>query len=353
MSCKIVKRHTRVAFDITYQWTRIIRGNAMKHDSSSDSDTSSDSSRSSSDDEGARIVGALRRSYLPFSVSQDWQNQSILGASQFAKLDLYQIDALRDDNEDPFGTKKEMQCATRHFPCHVFWSKMIEPNKYSIWGRRTVGEGEQEAVIAMLEAQRAEREEYLRLKEERRWKLVTERKVREFKMAKSESLAMARSDARRASEARAQADPAPKPTRSQTRRIASIVHRIVRRSDSEDLTEERASSLLNRGLARLGIAALAAGGLALTSAMMYFHQLQETGHDEELLAPPEFPALAARIDNDPMASVTDRVFAMHMARTKARPVRTGVVGGGEEPWTQEERDEWMREHKLNGVGSLP
>ena len=315
-----------------------------------DSDTSSGSG-SDSDADAPVVAGALRRSYLKFGVSQDWQNQSILSASQFAKLDLYQIDALRDDNEDPFGTKKEMQCATRHFPCHVFWSKMLEPNKYSIWGRHTVGEGEQEAVIAMLEAQRAEREEYLRLKEERRWKLATERKVREFTMAKSESLAMARSDARRANEARTQ--PAPTPDRSQTRRIASIVHRILRRKDSEEMSEERASSLLNRGLARLGIAALAAGGLALTSAMMYFQQLQETGHDEELLAPPEFPALAARIDNDPMASVTDRVFAMHLAKSKSQPVRTGVVEDGEEPWTQEERDEWMREHKLNGVGSLP
>ena len=183
----------------------------MKRNPDSDSSSAYSSSDSDSDADAPVVAGALRRSYLKFGVSQDWQNQSILSASQFAKLDLYQIDALRDDNEDPFGTKKEMQCATRHFPCHVFWSKMIEPNKYSIWGRRTVGEGEQEAVIAMLEAQRAEREEYLRLKEERRWKLVTERKVREFKMAKSESLAMARSDARRASEARAQADPAPKP----------------------------------------------------------------------------------------------------------------------------------------------
>ena len=94
-----------------------------------DSGTSSDSSSSLSDDDDAPIVGALRRSYLKFSVSQDWQNQSILTASQFAKLDLYQIDALRDDYEDPFGTKKEMQGATRHFPCHVFWSKMLEPNR--------------------------------------------------------------------------------------------------------------------------------------------------------------------------------------------------------------------------------
>jgi len=289
-----------------------------------DSDTSSDSSSSLSDDDDAPIVGALRRSYLKFSVSQDWQNQSILSASQFAKLDLYQIDALRDDYEDPFGTKKEMQGATRHFPCHVFWSKMLEPNRYSIWGRRTVGEGEQEAVIAMLEAQRTEREEYLRLKEERRWTLATERKMREFKMAQSESLAMARSDARRASEARAQLAPAP--TRSQTRRIASIVNRIVRRGDSEDLTEEQAASLVNKGLKRLGIAALAVGSVALSSALVYFQWLREHGEESaggagtELLAPPEFPALAARVRNS-TANVTDRVFAAHEARLARRPVR--------------------------------
>ena len=289
-----------------------------------DSGTSSDSSSSLSDDDDAPIVGALRRSYLKFSVSQDWQNQSILTASQFAKLDLYQIDALRDDYEDPFGTKKEMQGATRHFPCHVFWSKMLEPNRYSIWGRRTVGEGEQEAVIAMLEAQRTEREEYLRLKTERKWTLATERKMREFKMAQSEKLAMARSDARRASEARAQ--PAPAPTRSQTRRIASIVNRIVRRGDSEDLTEEQTASLVNKGLKRLGIAALAVGSVALSSALVYFQWLQEHdgesggGAGTELLAPPEFPALAARVRGS-TASVTDRVFAAHEARLARRSVR--------------------------------
>lgn len=309
--------------------------------SSSSSSSSSSDSSSSDDDNDAPIAGALRRSYFKFAVSQDWQNQSVLSASQFAKLDLYQIDALRDDNEDPFGTKKEMQGATRHFPCHVFWSKMLQPGKYSVWGRRTVGEGEQEAVIAMLETQRSEREEYLRLKEERRWKLATERKVQEFKMAKSESLAMARSDARRESEARAQPAPAPIPTRSQTRRVASVVNRIVRRTDSEDLTEEQTASLVNRGLARLGIAALAVGSVALSSALVYFQWLQEHGEESgdgagtEAVAPLTwsgggfmhagggmFPTTirAARID-DPTASVTDRVFAAHEAQLARNPVR--------------------------------
>ena len=328
------------------------------YDPNSSSDSSSSSS-SSSDEDDAPVVGALRRSYLKFSVSQDWQNQSILSASQFAKLDLYQIDALRDDNEDPFGTKKEMQGATRHFPCHVFWSKMLEPNKYSIWGRRTVGEGEQEAVIAMLEAQRAEREEYVRLKEERRWKLATEQKMREFKMAKSEQLAAARSEVRRASEARAQ--PAPAPNRSQTRRIASIVNRIARRNDSEDLTEEQTASLINKGLKRLGIAALAVGSVALSSALVYFQWLQDNGEE----APPPtwsgggfmhagggmFPTTTAF--RGPMASVTDRVFAMHLAKTrKPKPPKPPRTGSDADAWTQEECDDWMREHKLNGVARL-
>ena len=325
------------------------------------SDTSSGSDSNSSSDSDAPIVGALRRSYLQFGVSQDWQNQSILNASQFAKLDLYQIDALRDDNEDPFGTKKEMQGATRHFPCHVFWSKMLAPNKYSIWGRRTVGEGEQEAVIAMLEAQRAEREEYVRLKEQRRWQLATEKKVQEFKMVKSEQLAMARSETRRAIEARAQ--PAPVPNRSQTRRIASIVHRIFRREDSDELTEEQAASLVNQGLKRLGIAALAVGGVALSSALVYFKWLQDNGEEAQAAPGPRttYPPLLGSFQNDlplenasandPIVSVTDRVFAMHLARIKAQPVRTSVVGDGEEQWTPEERDEWMREHKLNGIGA--
>jgi len=311
-------------------------GTAADPDTDTSSSSSSDSS-SSDDDGDAPIAGALRRSYLKFAVSQDWQNQSVLSASQFAKLDLYQIDALRDDYEDPFGTKREMQGATRHFPCHVFWSKLLQPGKYSVWGRRTVGEGEQEAVIAMLETQRSEREEYLRLKEERRWKLETERKMQEFKMAKSEQLAAARSDARRASEVRAQPASAP-PNRSQTRRIASIVNRIVRRNDSEDLTEEQTASLVNKGLKRLGIAALAVGSVALSSALVYFQWLQENGEEErpiEVVAPLAwsgggfmhagggmFPPTirAARID-DRTASVTDRVFAAHEARLARKSVR--------------------------------
>jgi len=238
-----------------------------------DSDTSSDSSSSllSSDEDDTPILGALSRSYLPFSVSQDWQNQSILSASQFAKLDLYQIDALRDD-DDPLALNREMQGATRHFPCHVFWSRDLGKRGYAVWGRPTVGQHEQEAVLAMLDAQRKEREEYVRLKEERRWRLATEQKMREFKMAKSESLAMARSETRRATEARAQ--PAPAPTRSQTRRIASIVHRIVRREGSEALTAGEAQTLINRGLKRLGIKALALGSFALMSAVAYMQLLQ-------------------------------------------------------------------------------
>ena len=208
-------------------------------DTDSDSSSSDDSD---SDVDETPVVGALHRSYLKFTVSQDSQNQSFLTPSQFAKLDLYQIDALRDD-DDPLALNKEMQGATRHFPCHVFWSRYLGKRGYAVWGRPTVGQHEQEAVLAMLETQRQEREEYVRLKEERRWKLATEQKMREFKMAQSEQLAMTRSNARIQREARASAAPEdPAPNRSQTRRIASIVHRIVRREGSEAITASEASS---------------------------------------------------------------------------------------------------------------
>ena len=242
-------------------------------------DTDSDSSSSSSDDSDSDVdetpvVGALHRSYLKFTVSQDSQNQSFLTPSQFAKLDLYQIDALRDDT-DPLALNREMQGATRHFPCHVFWSRDLGARGYAVWGRPTATQHEQEAVLAMLDAQREEREEYVRLKEERRWKLATERKVQEFKMAQSESLAMARSNARIQREARASAAPEdPAPNRSQTRRIASIVHRIVRREGSEAITASEAQTLINRGLKRLGMKALALGSFALVSAVAYMQLLQ-------------------------------------------------------------------------------
>jgi len=241
-----------------------------REDEETDSDSSS-SDDSDSDVDETPVVGALHRSYLKFTVSQDSQNQSFLTPSQFAKLDLYQVDALRDD-DDPLALNREMQGATRHFPCHVFWSRDLGKRGYAVWGRPTVGQHEQEAVLAMLDAQREEREEYVRLKEERRWRLATERKMEEFKMVKSEQLAMARSETRRATEARAQ--PAPAPTRSQTRRIASIVHRIVRREGSEALTAGEAQTLINRGLKRLGIKALALGSFALMSAVAYMQLLQ-------------------------------------------------------------------------------
>ncbi len=149
-------------------------------------------------------------------------------------------------------------------------------------------------------------------------------------------------------------------SRSQTRRIASIVNRIFRRRDSEDLTEERTASLVNRGLARLGIATLAVGSVALVSALAYFKWLQDNGEE----APPgprtTYPPLLGSFQNDlplenasannPTASVTDRVFAMHLAKTrKSKPSRTGSDA---DAWTQEECDDWMREHKLDGVARL-
>ena len=62
-----------------------------------------------------------------------------------------------------------MQGATRHFPCHVFWSTDLGGLGYAVWGRPTANQHEQEAVLRMLEAQRKEREEYARLVQEHKW----------------------------------------------------------------------------------------------------------------------------------------------------------------------------------------
>ena len=318
----------------------------------SDTDfNASSSSSSESDSESdlyAPVKGALRRSYFKFAVSQDPQNQSFLGPSQFAQLDLYQIDALRDD-DDPLGIAREMQGATHHFPCHVFWSRELGSGKYAVWGRATVGQHEQETVVKMLEAQRQEREEYRRIVSEQKWQRECERKIQADRLERSAALAARRADARRAADAAAEAaaalvEPAP------VGRIASIVHRIVRRSGDASLSETQAASMVNHGLKRLGLKALAAGSIALVSAVMYLQRLQSQplgANDDALSAlqlPPNdtpiapeppgwgsggfpymhagggmFPAarpiLAARID-DPTIRVTDRVFAAHDRRRR-------------------------------------
>lgn len=235
------------------------------------SDSSSDDSSSDSEPETKRapVKNALYRSYLKFTVSQDSENQSFLSPTEFAQLDLYQIEALRD-NDDPLGLSKEMQGASRHFPCHVFWSKELASGKYAVWGRPTVGLHEQEAVIRMLQAQREERQEYISLLNQRKWQEECERKMREQELASSARRAEARARARRASEA-----PAPDP--ATTKRVASIVHRIHRRMGDEPLTTSEAESLINRGLKRLGKEALAAGTFALISAVAYLIRLQEEG----------------------------------------------------------------------------
>ncbi len=252
-----------------------------------DSDSSSDdsSSDSGSDVDDAPVgAGVLHRSYLKFTVSQDSQNQSFLTPSQFAKLDLYQVDALRDD-DDPLALRKEMQGATRHFPCHVFWSRDLGKRGYAVWGRPTVGQHEQEAVIAMLEAQREERAEYARMLNERKWQQECERKVRAYQLESSAARAAERSRSRRVSEAVAP-EPPLEPVREArsppTRRIASIVHRIVRREGSETLTTGEAQALINRGLKRLGLRALALGSFALVSAVAYMQLLQtEQGQEAQ------------------------------------------------------------------------
>ena len=79
------------------------------------------------------------------------------------------------------------------------------------------------------------------------------------------------------------------------------------------------------------MAALAAGSMALVSAVVYFNWLQENGEE----APPgprtTYPPLLGSFQNDlplenasandPTASVTDRVFAAHAARSARKPVR--------------------------------
>ena len=310
--------------------------------SSSDSDTESDLY--------VPVKDALRRSYFKFAVSQDPHNQSFLNPSQFAQLDLYQIDALRDD-DDPLGIAREMQGATHHFPCHVFWSKELGSGNYAVWGRATVGQHEQETVVKMLEAQRQEREQYRRMVGEQKWQRECERKIQADRLERSATLAARRADARRASDAAAAAAEAatvPLVESAPIGRIASIVYRIVRRAGDTSLSETQAASMVNQGLKRLGLTALAAGSIALVSAVMYLQRLQSqptAGDGDALRAlqlPPNAvpvapepsdwegggfpymhagggmlpavrPSLAAHID-DPTMRVPDRVFAAHDRR---------------------------------------
>ena len=325
-------------------------------DTDFDSSSDSDSDSGSESDVYAPTGKALRRSYFKFAVSQDPNNQSFLSPSQFAQLDLYQIDALRDD-DDPLGLSREMQGATRHFPCHVFWSKELGSGKYAVWGRATVGQNEQETVVRMLEAQRKEREEYGRMVSEQKWQRECERKMQADRLERSAALAARRASARRASDAAAAEAPPPPPPpeplveSAPVGRIASIVHRIVRRKGDAPLSETQAVSMVNHGLKRLGLQALAASSIALVSAVMYlqwlqsqsaeanaardtFSALQLSPNDASTVPEPSgwgsggfmhagggmFPSTrpirAARTD-DPMTRVTDRVFAAHERRRRA------------------------------------
>ena len=160
--------------------------------------------------------------------------------------------------------------------------------KRQVWGRPTVGQHEQEAVLTMLEAQRKEREEYTKLVNEGRWQQDCERKMRAYELSSSARRAEERASARRASEA-----PAPDP--ATTKRVASIVHRIHRRTGDEPLTTSEAQALINRGLKRLGKEALVLGGFALISAVAYLTRLQEDGAPSllERVGILEAPGLAA------------------------------------------------------------
>ena len=298
--------------------------------SGSDSDTESDLYVPAKD--------ALHRSYFKFAVSQDPHNQSFLSPSQFAQLDFYQIDALRDD-DDPLGIAREMQGATHHFPCHVFWSKELGSGNYAVWGRATVGQHEQETVVKMLEAQRREREEYRWMAGEQRWRRECERKIQADRLQRSAALAARRADARRAYDAAAEAAAEPLVESAPVGRIASIVHRIVRRAGDTSLSETQAALMVNQGLKRLGLKALAAGSIALVSAVMYLQRLQSQSADTNAdalnalqLSPndtfsilpspsndtfsilPSPPELAARAGVYSSSTVTDRVFAAHDRR---------------------------------------
>ena len=249
------------------------RAGAMPVESDTDTDTSSSDSSSDAESEvdGAPAKHALFRSYLKFTVSQDPENQSFLSPAHFAQLDLYQIEALRDD-EDPLGLSKEMQGASRHFPCHVFWSRELASGKYAVWGRPTDGQHEQEAVLRMLEAQRQERQEYASLLNQRKWQEECERRMREQALRSSAARAERRADDRRALDRRARRvhwDPAI------AGRVASIVHRIHRSEGDAPLTPSQAAGRINRGLKRLGMEALAAGTFALVSAVAYLSSLQQ------------------------------------------------------------------------------
>jgi len=317
--------------------------------------SSSESESESESDPYVPVKNALRRSYFKFALSQDPHNQSFLGPSQFAQLDLYQIDALRDD-EDPLGIAREMQGATHHFPCHVFWSRELGSGKYAVWGRATVDQHEQETVIKMLETQRRERQEYRWIISEQKWQRECDRKIQADRLERSAALAARRADARRAADAAAAAAE-PVVESAPVGRFASIVHRIVRRAGDASLSETQAASMVNHGLKRLGLKALAAGSVALVSAVMYLEWLQsqpsgDGANDDALSAlqlPPNdapiapapqgwgsggfpymhaggggFPAarpiLAARID-DPTTRVTDRVFAAHNRRHRCTDLK--------------------------------
>ena len=111
-------------------------------------------------------------------------------------------------------------------------------------------------------------------------------------------------------------------------RVASIVHRIHRSEGDTPLSPSQAGQLINRGLRRLGMEALAAGTFALVSAVAYLSNLQQ---EDASSGPPTWgggvlahaadgmlpsPVLAASADGAGATSVTDRVFAAHARRKK-------------------------------------
>jgi len=275
--------------------TGLPAADAEDSDSSSDSSSDSDSDFPGEFDEDTFM---LHRSYLSFAVSKDPIHQSRLTISEFTSLDMYQVDALRDAN-DPLGSNKEMQGATRHFPCHVFWSKDLGDDGYDVWGRPTTTQQEEEAVIAMLAKQRKEREEFQSIVKAHKWQQECDRKCRDAELESSASRASQCASVRRASDAaqdRQRLDPLAAAREERARegvrsgpglnpvapgRIANILHRIHRREGNRPLTTDEAETLINHGLGRLGRKALVLGGFALVSAVAYLQRLQEQPVEQE------------------------------------------------------------------------
>lgn len=310
--------------------------NSESSSSDSDSDSSSDSDSESEETENTQEKNEklLYRNFLTFDVSLDEKNPSLLSPYEFYKLDLYEVEF------DP-DVPGMMQSATRYFPCHVFWSLRTKSDDYKVWGRPTQTQIEEESVIAMLEKQRMERLKYHLVVNERKWKEACDRQCRNQRLEISAEGATQRASTRRASEAiqdakdfeavALEAVAAVRAERERERerrfgnregldpvppgRIATILHRIHRREGATNLTNERAEVLINRGLKRLGMEALAFGGFALVSAIAYLQRLQEEQEQQGPSTMPQ-PSILQRM------GILGASESLHMGAKANKPLGT-------------------------------